>query len=576
MKTVQTDVLIVGSGGAGLRAAIELNDNKIKVFVVGKCKKRDAHTILATGGINAALGTMDQKDSWEQHAADTLRDGGEINNPVAVSILCKNAPKAITDLVKWGVNFHRQKNGKLAQRFFGAATYRRACFVGDVTGREILNRLTDQVVKRKIPFKSEVYIFSLLHKDGKVNGALGLNIKTGKLIIFHAKIVVLATGGHSRMFKRSSSRFWENNGDGIKLAYDCGATCMDMEMFQFHPTGMMAPKQAEGVLVTEAVRGEGGKLTNARGERFMKNYDPKRMELSARDIVARAIYMEVKAGRGTKRGGVWLDITHRKKSYIKKRLPRMYKQFHDFLGLDISKKKMEVAPTAHYSMGGLLVDHKTGKTTVQRLYAIGEVTSGVHGGNRLGGNSLAEICVFGKLTGQRISQDVKKINFIDINNNIVQKKKEKLMSILHRTKGMNPIKEKEALQNIMWTYVGVSRNATDLKKAIKRVEQCKKKTLKVGGSLKMNEKLIAALDIQNMIPTCEMIIKSALLRKESRAAHYRTDFTATKKSWRKNILCVPEKKGFNLKTRGIASTPANIKKFLKRAAPDTKGHHMQE
>ena len=307
---------------------------------------------------------MDSKDSWHLHAADSIRDGENINDSVAVEILCKNAGYAIKELAKWGCPFHREKDGKITQRFFGAATYRRACFVGDHTGKAILNTLVDQAVKRKIRFKSEVYIISLLTNKGKVNGAIGFDTKNGNLIVLHSKIVVLCTGGHSRMFKRSSSRFWENNGDGIALGFHAGAAFMDMEMFQFHPTGMVYPKEAEGILVTEAVRGEGGVLLNVKGERFMKNYDPERMELSARDIVSRAVYNEIKQGRGTKHSGVWLDITHKPKSYILKRLPKIHKQFKEFVGIDISKEKMEVAPTAHYSMGGIYVDHTTGKTSV--------------------------------------------------------------------------------------------------------------------------------------------------------------------------------------------------------------------
>jgi len=254
---------------------------------VGKCKKRDAHTVMATGGINAALKNMDSKDNWRLHAADTIKDGGYINDQIGVKILCKNAPAAIKELKNWGVHFNTEKDGRISQRFFGAARYRRACFVGDHTGKEILNVLVDQTVKRNIRFKSEVYIFSLLNKGTNVNGALGLEIRTGKIIIFHAKVVVIATGGSSRMFKQSSSRFSENNGDGIGLAYGVNAQFMDMEMFQFHPTGMVYPQQAVGILVTEAVRGEGGILTNNKGERFMKQYDPIRMELSARDIITR-------------------------------------------------------------------------------------------------------------------------------------------------------------------------------------------------------------------------------------------------------------------------------------------------
>lgn len=255
MKIEKSTVLIIGAGGAGMRAAIELSDNEVDVLVVGKSKKRDAHTIMATGGVNAALGTMDPEDHWEILAADTLRDGGGLNDIEAVKLLCEHAPNAIVELDQWGTPFHKQQDGKITQRFFGAATFRRACFVGDFIGREILNTLIDQAEKRNIKSLSEVYIFSLLHHAGQVNGALGLDLNTGEVIIFHSKIVILATGGHSRVFNQSSSRFWENNGDGIQLANDLKARFMDMEMFQFHPTGMVYPQEVEGKLVTEAVRG---------------------------------------------------------------------------------------------------------------------------------------------------------------------------------------------------------------------------------------------------------------------------------------------------------------------------------
>ncbi len=574
----KADVLIIGSGGAGLRAAIELKDRGVDVLVVGKCQKRDAHTVLATGGINAALGTMDPKDSWQLHAADTIRDGGYINDSKAVEILCKNAPKAVQELAKWGCPFHREKNGKITQRFFGAASYRRACFVGDHTGKAILNTLVDQTLKRKIRFKSEIYIVSLLTSQGKVNGAIGIDIKNGKFVIFNSKVVVLATGGHSRMFKRSSSRFWENNGDGISLSYDIGARFMDMELFQFHPTGMVYPTAAEGVLVTEAVRGEGGILTNAKGERFMKRYDKERMELSARDVVARAIYHEIKEGRGNKHGAVYLDISHREKSYILKRLPKMHQQFKDFVGIDISKEKMEVAPTAHYSMGGVYVDHTSGETSIKNLFAIGEVTSGVHGGNRLGGNSLAEICVFGRLTGENISKRVKGIKLLEIDKELVANKIEDLLKILGNRKGADPVKVKKEIQEMMWRAAGVIRNEKDMQQGLKELEKYENLELSVGNSLKMNEQLIAALDVRNMIPTCRMILLSAIYRKESRAAHTREDYPKTLSKWKKNIICYPKNGKIKIETRPVPKPSKQVEYFLadEHRPKDTKDKHMLE
>lgn len=558
---MKCDVLVIGSGAAGLRTAIQLKDNKVDVLVVGKCKKRDAHTILATGGINAALGTMDRKDTWQAHAADTIKDGGFLNDPIAVKILCKEAPARVKELAKWGCDFHKEKNGKLTQRFFGAARYRRACFSGDQTGKAILNTLVDQAEKRKIRFKSELYIFSLLHHRGKVNGAVGLELSTGKIVPIHAKKVVLATGGHSKMYSRSSSRFWENNGDGIGLAAELKATFMDMELFQFHPTGMLHPKKAAGVLVTEAVRGEGGLLFNKKNERFMKRYDKKRMELSARDTVALAIYTEVQRKRGTRHGGVYLDISHKPLSYIKKRLPKMYRQFKKYAGIDISKQRMEVGPTAHYSMGGIQVDPKTGTTTVPNLYAVGEVTSGVHGGNRLGGNSLAECVVFGKIIGDQITKDLKKSKPIPISTKLLRDKANQLEGMLSKS-GRDPIIVKMEIMELMWKHAGLVRSRVKLEQGLRKIQKYKSIKLKTGKTLKANEKLIAALDIQMMLPTCEMILKSALHRKESRRAHIRSDFPKTLKSWKKNILAKPTSKGIKISTKPVPKIPNEIKRVL--------------
>tara|TARA_Y100000310_G_scaffold343862_1_gene453546 strand:+ start:477 stop:2219 length:1743 start_codon:yes stop_codon:yes gene_type:complete len=569
-----TEVLIVGSGGAGLRCAIELHDKKVDCLVVGKCKQRDAHTILATGGINAALGSLDPEDSWQLHAADTIKDGGMLNDAAAVVQLCKDAPRAVREIQKWGAHFHREKNGKISQRFFGAASYRRACFTGDQTGLAILNALVRQTLKRKIRFQSCVYIFSLLKNKGKVNGALGIDLVKGELVKYHSKIVVLCTGGHSRMFSRSSSRFWENNGDGIYLAAQAGAEFMDMELFQFHPTGMVWPLAHAGTLVTEAVRGEGGILTNARGERFMKKYDPVRMDLSARDIVAISIFKEVHAGRGTRHGGVWLDITHKPRSYILSRLPKMYRQLKALAGVDITKEKMEVGPTAHYSMGGIKVDHSTGRTKVAGLYAIGEVTSGVHGGNRLGGNSLAELLVFGRSTGRSIVRALRSSRWVPVNESQVNFESTRLMDLFHGSNGVDPLAEKRKLQEVMWKHVGVVRTGSGLKRGLKALELCCKKGMKISGGLKMNEQLIAALDVQNMLPTCEMIIRAAAFRKETRRAHIRTDYPKTLKRWEKNIVVALVKGKVKLRTQKVKRVPKEIQKLIDHEN-ELEDHHVE-
>src|SRR5918996_876228 len=371
------DVLIIGGGSAGIRAAIGAHDAGANVLVISKSSNGDPHTVLARGGINAALGTMDPEDNWMIHAIDTLREGEFIADYEKVEVLCKNAPDAIKELVNWGANFHRQKDGRLTQRFFGAHTYRRTVFYGDWTGQEIIRVLMEQVNQRKIKVIDNVYITKLLKSDdhGDVNrerplsstttatqeeevvkeevkGALGVDIENKEFVTFECKSLILAAGGYTRVYPVSSSRIFENYGEGVALAYEAGADLVDMEMVQFHPTGMVWPEKALGTLATEAIRGEGGRLLNSKGERFMKNYYPERMELGPRDIVARANYNEIVSGRGTEHDGVWLDITHLPKEKILDRLPTMYEQFKNIAGIDISKEKMEVGPTAHYSMGG--------------------------------------------------------------------------------------------------------------------------------------------------------------------------------------------------------------------------------
>src|SRR5919204_2107966 len=399
------DVLIIGGGSAGLRAAIEAHDAGANVLIISKSKRGDAHTTLARGGINAALGTMDPEDNWIIHAADTLREGEFLADYERVEVLCKNAPNAINELVNWGARFHREKDGRLTQRFFGAHTYRRTGFYGDWTGQEIIRVLMEQVNQRKIKMIDDVYIIKLSKSDNddydgnnEVNGALGVDIENKEFVRFECKSLILAAGGYTRVYPVSSSRLFENYGEGVALAYEAGADLIDMEMVQFHPTGMVWPEKASGTLATEAIRGEGGILLNSRGERFMKNYDPERMELAPRDVVARANYNEIISGRGTEHGGVWLDITHLPKEKILDRLPTMYEQFQKLDGIDISKEKMEVGPTAHYSMGGVVVDIKC-RTKIKGLFAVGEVISQIHGANRLGGNSLLDTVVFGKIAG---------------------------------------------------------------------------------------------------------------------------------------------------------------------------------
>ncbi|MEL6636850.1 MAG: FAD-dependent oxidoreductase, partial [Bacteroidota bacterium] len=384
-QTQISNVLVIGSGGAGLRAAIEAKTAGVEVMVIGKRAKEDVHTVLAAGGINAAMGNVDPEDSWQQHFADTMIEGYGLSEPRMVELMAQEAPELVREIDAWGANFARLEDGKIDQRFFGAHSYRRTCYSGDYTGRSILMALLKQAKSMKIPIHDSQYVTELLVHNNICFGAMTFDIKNGERTVFLADSVILAAGGHTRIWRKSSSRRNENTGDGFYLGLKAGCTLTDMELVQFHPTGMVIPEAIAGTLVTEAVRGEGGRLINAKGERYMAQYDAERMELSTRDRVAMANYTEIMEGRGTENGGVYLDISHRPKEFIIQKLPRMYRQFLDTLMIDISKAPMEVAPTAHYSMGGIKVAPESHATGIEGLFAAGEVTGGLHGANRLGG-----------------------------------------------------------------------------------------------------------------------------------------------------------------------------------------------
>ena len=552
------DVLIIGSGSAGLRAAIEAHDAGSHVLIISKSKKGDPHTVLARGGINAALGTMDLEDNWMIHAADTLREGEFLADYERVELLCKNAPDAVNELVNWGARFHREKDGRLTQRFFGAHTYRRTVFYEDRTGEGIIRVLMDEVSQRKIEIVDSVYVIKLLKSDDvigeepggeEVKGALGIDIEKKEIVIFECKSLILAAGGYTRVYSVSSSRIFENYGEGVSLAYEAGVDLVDMEMVQFHPTGMVWPEKALGTLATEAIRGEGGILLNSKGERFMKNYYPERMELGPRDIVARANYNEIAAGRGTEHGGVWLDITHLQKEKILDRLPTMYEQFKNIAGIDISKEKMEVGPTAHYSMGGVVVDMKC-RTNIRGLFAVGEVISQIHGANRLGGNSLLDTVVFGKIVGSeaaRLAQEVgREINKIREPSELrlnVNNQKEFDDDGIFIVK--EPIKFRNEIQKLMKQNAGIIREETKLQNGLKRILELKNEFYSNDNILKEfkidddnSENIFLTWEVKSSLVVCEAIIRSALMRQESRGAHYRSDFPEIDdEKWNVNIYC---------------------------------------
>src|ERR671921_907712 len=570
------DVLIIGGGSAGLRAAIGAHDAGANVIIISRSKRGDPHTTLARGGINAALGTMDLEDNWTIHALDTLREGEFIADYEKVELLCKNAPDAIKELVNWGARFHREKDGRLTQRFFGAHTYRRTVFYEDWTGLEIIRVLMEQVNKRKIKVIDNVYITKLLKSDNdgddvngerplsstatqeeqwgkeEIIGAVGVDIENKEFVVFECKSLILAAGGYTRVYPVSSSRNFENYGEGVALAYEAGADLVDMEMVQFHPTGMVWPEKAVGLLATEAIRGEGGNLLNSKGERFMKNYDPERMDLGPRDVVARAVYNEIISGRGTEHGGVWLDVTHLREEVIQDRLPTMYQQFLELDGIDISKEKMEVAPTAHYSMGGVVADLQC-RTQIKGLFAVGEVISQIHGANRLGGNSLLDTMVFGKIAGEEAANFAKQ--------EVGDTKKTEAQSppqsnIDNQKKGFNddyggifvvrePINFRNDIQELMKQNAGIIREETKLQNGLKRILELKNEFYSNDNILKEfridddnSENIFLTWEVKSSLVVCEAIIRSALMRQESRGAHYRSDFPEIDdEKWNVNIYC---------------------------------------
>jgi succinate dehydrogenase / fumarate reductase, flavoprotein subunit len=585
------DVLVIGGGSAGLRAAIAAHDAGADVLIVSRSKRGDPHTTLARGGINAALGTMDPEDNWMIHASDTLREGEFVADYEKVEVLCKNAADVIMELVDWGARFHREKDGRLTQRFFGAHTYRRTVFYGDWTGQEIIRVLMEQVNQRKIKMIDDVYIIKLSKSDndddyddgGEVNGALGVDIENKEFVRFECKSLILAAGGYTRVYPVSSSRLFENYGEGVALAYEAGADLVDMEMVQFHPTGMVWPEKAVGLLATEAIRGEGGILLNSKGERFMKNYDPERMELAPRDVVARANYNEIISGRATEHGGVWLDVTHLRKEVIQDRLPTMYQQFLELDGIDISKEKMEVAPTAHYSMGGVVADIKC-RTQLKGLFAVGEVISQIHGANRLGGNSLLDTMVFGKIAGEEAARsakqgvgDAKKMEMMQSsarqsNGDNNQKENEGVAG--HYYEGVfvvkEPVKFRNEIQELMKQNAGIIREETRLQNGLKRILELKNEFYSKDNIIKVSEidddnseNIVITLQVKSSLVACEAIIRSALMRQESRGAHYRSDFPKLDdERWKVNIYCRKEgRKGVSAAAAEMILFKQNVKEI---------------
>ena len=519
------NVLVIGCGGAGLRAAIEAKLSGLQVKILGKRQKNDSHTVLAAGGINAAFGNVDPIDNWKYHFVDTYLEGYKLGNPEQIEIMAKESPLYVEEIDKWGANFQKLENNKFDQRYFGAHKYRRTCYSGDYTGQSILNALLQKSQSLNIPIHDSEYVSDLFVKDNVCFGAMSFNIITGERTAHLADAVILCTGGHTRIWKNSSSRDNENTGDGYHLALKAGCELSDMEMVQFHPTGMVLPGELRGTLVTEAVRGEGGILLNSKGERFMTKYDSKRLELSTRDRVAIANYTEIIEGRGTENGGVFLDITHKSKDFIIEKIPKIYRQFIENSLIDISKKPMEVSPTAHYSMGGLKVNSSDHSTKIKGLFAAGEVASGLHGANRLGGNSLAEILIFGAHAGRSAAKYSKSLTSQMRSNQIVSQANEYLNRVISKGEE-NVYLIKSELREIMWKYCGVIRDEENLQNGMEKLNELEKLLPNIDIRLGDNNQkdLINKLDLQSSVITAKATIFSSLERKESRGAHQRSDF----------------------------------------------------
>ena len=550
------DVLIIGAGGAGLRAAIEASAAGVSVGLVCKSLLGKAHTVMAEGGIAAALANVDERDNWKVHFADTMRGGQYVNNWRMAELHAKEAPDRVRELEAWGAVFDRTKDGRILQRNFGGHKYPRLAHVGDRTGLEMIRTLQDHGVHQGIDVHMEQTILTLLKDGERVVGAFGYERERGRFKIFRAKAVVLATGGIGRAYKITSNS-WEYTGDGHSLAYEAGAELLDMEFIQFHPTGMVWPPSVMGILVTEGVRGDGGTLTNKEGRRFMfddipENYRTQTAdneeegwrycqgdknarrppELLTRDHVSRCIVREIKEGRGSPHGGVFLDISWIKKKlpnaeeYIKRKLPSMYHQFKQLADIDITKEPMEVGPTTHYIMGGVRVDPDTQMSRVAGLFAAGECAAGINGANRLGGNSLSDLLVFGKRAGEFAAKFAKENLLGNVDNTKVDVAAREALAPFEQSGGENPYEVQQDLQEIMQDSVGIVRHESEMKSALEHLGKFwqRVKRVSITGNREFNPGWHTALDLKNLLTVSEAITRAALERKESRGAQFREDY----------------------------------------------------
>jgi succinate dehydrogenase / fumarate reductase flavoprotein subunit len=563
-ETHEHDVLVIGAGGAGLRAAIEALAQSVSVGVVCKSLLGKAHTVMAEGGIAAAMANVDAADDWRTHFRDTMRGGKFLNNWRMAQLHAQEAPERVTELEQWGALFDRTQDGQILQRAFGGHTFKRLCHVGDRTGLEMIRTLQDRGVQLGFDVYMECTVVALLKDGARCAGALAYWREQGRFVLFKAKSVVIATGGIGKAW-RITSNSWEYTGDGMALAYRAGAELMDMEFVQFHPTGMVWPPGVQGLLVTEAVRGEGGILRNKNGERFMERYDPKRLELSTRDVVARSIYTEVREGRGTEHGGAYLDISHKPAEYVKRKLPSMYHQFKELADVDITKGPMEVGPTCHYMMGGIRVEAETAQTTVPGLFAAGEAAAGLHGANRLGGNSLSDLLVFGRRAGLAAAKHAKEVSAPNPDPTEIEQAEQEALAPFQRQTGESPYAIHRDLQEIMQSLVGIFRNREDVQRALGELEKFKQRlaVASVEGTRMFNPGWHLALEMKAMLTVAEAVARSALVREESRGAHSRIDFPNLDPAWgAKNNIIWKDGDAMALRQNPTAELPAELQQIL--------------